>query len=313
MKTMLLATALALLSATVAQAADCSKADDDIGRAICNSAELTKADAATVVAYQAALKAIGPKMAKVLKADNASWEETRYEDCVGGEGDDVAKPEDAVQCLIDDAHRRTSYLAGTPVAGPGFGEAMIPQVMAGADDVYDEYDRFTTPKSDAAKAFNAALDKLVKNTRMAKTSDRVSDWLQMQLTYASPDLISADFDLSQEEGYAHAMMGNQAINIDGKTGKALKLADLLDDAGIKAIEDNCAGQLKDYIADGEGADVRAGNVKGMVDDLISWSFGATAATLHYTEYGDDPYHTCTIGYDVLKPLAKASFPLPANG
>ena len=310
MKTMVLATALALLSVTVAHAADCAKADGDLARAICNSAELTKADAATDVAYKAALKAVGPKMAKVLKASTAAWDDNRYEDCEDT-SDDEPKPEDVVACLIADAHDHTAYLTGMPLDGPGYGEAMLPQVMTGADGVFEEYMRFTAPKSAASKAFNAALDKLIKDTRLAKTEDHVSDWLSMQLTYASPELISVNFDLSKEEGFAHPMMSDLAVNIDGKTGKEFLIADLLDDAGIKTIEDNCAGQLKDYIAAGtEGSDVRAENVKGIAGTLSAWSFGAKEATLHYTEYDADAYHACTIGYDVLKPLAKASFPLP---
>lgn len=311
MKIMLLAAGLALLSVSAAQAIDCTKAATDLDYAICRSPDLTKADDAMNAAYQAALKAVGPKMAKVLKADAVAWAGSRYDNCTIDTNGDPAKQEDIPACLLTDTQKRTAYLTGTPLAGPGFGETLIPQSMAGADQVYDEYLRFATPRSAAAKAFNAAVDKWVKNTRMAKTSDQVSDWLQLELDYASPALISADLDLSQEAGYAHAMMSNQAINIDGRTGRELELADLLDGAGTKSIETNCADQLKDYIAAGEeGSDQRAENIKDMVDDLSSWSFGAGAATLHFTEYGDDPYHICTIGYGVLRPLAKASFPLP---
>ena len=310
MKTALLGVCLALLSVTAAQAIDCAKADNDLDHAICDNPDLLKADDAMNAAYQSALKAIGPKMAKVLKADAVEWAEYRYEDCAGN-SDDVAKPEEIATCLTTDTQKRVSYLSGMPYEGPGIGEAMLPQVRTGADDVFNEYLRFTTPKSPTAKAFNAALDKDLKGIRVAKTTDHVSDYFQLQLYYASPDLISADIDQSLEEGYAHPIMSNYSINLDGKTGKELAIADLLDDAGIKAIEANCADQLKDYIAaGGEGSDVRADNVKGMVDSLTTWTFGATKATLQYVEYDADAYHTCFIGYDALKPLAKPSFPLP---
>lgn len=311
MKIILAALSIALLSATAAQAIDCAKASTDLDHAICDSPDLLAADNAMNSAYQAALKAIGPKMSKVMKADAVEWAQYRYEDCATDGAGDAAKPEDILACLIADTHRRVAYLSGQPLEGPGFGEAMLPQVLTGADDVFNEYVRFTAPKGAAAKAFNAALDKELKDVRMAKSTDHTSDYFQLKLAYASPDLISANIDKTYEEGYAHPMVYNYAINIDGKTGKALTLADALDAAGLKAVEASCAEQAKDYISAGEeGADVRADNIKTMADNLDMWTFGATSAKLQFAEYGLDTDPSCTLGYDVLKPLMKASFPLP---
>ena len=311
MKTIVLGVTLALLSVTASQAIDCAKADTDLDHAICNNPELLKADDAMNAAYQAALRAVGPKMTKPLKADAANWADTRYDNCTMDEAGDPEKPEDIISCLVIDTTHRTAFLSGMPLEGPGFGEAMLPQVMTGADDIYNEYLRFTAPKAPAAKAFNAALDKDLKNVRMAKSTDHMSDSFQLKLAYASPDLISANVDTDYEEGYAHPMVANVAINIDGKTGKILTMADALDAEGLKAVEANCAEQAKDYIsASEEGGDVRADNIKSMVDDLDFWTFGATSANLQYAEYGMDSYPGCTLGYDTLKPLMKSSFPLP---
>ena len=311
MKIILAALSLALLSATAAQAIDCAKASTDLEHAICNSPDLLKADDAMNAAYQSALKAVGPKMTKALKADAANWAEYRYDNCAMDEAGDPSKPEDIMSCLVSDTTQRTAFLSGMPLEGPGFGEPMLPQVMTGADDIINEYSRFTAPKAVAAKAFNAAVDKELKNIRMAKSTDHVSDSFQLKLTYASPDLISANVDTDFEEGYAHPMVANFAVNLDGKTGKVLTVADALDADSLKTVEANCAEQEKDYISAGEeGADVRGDNIKSMVDDLKFWTFGAKAATLQYAEYGLDSYPTCTLGYDVLKPLMKASFPLP---
>jgi uncharacterized protein YecT (DUF1311 family) len=311
MKIILAALSIALLSATAAQAIDCAKASTDLEHAICNSPDLLKADDALNAAYQSALKAVGPKMTKALKADAAGWAEYRYDNCAMDEAGDPSKPEDILSCLISDTQTRTAFLSGMPAAGPGFGEPMSPQVMTGADDIINEYLRFAAPKAPAAKAFNAALDKELKTVRMAKSTDHISDSFQLKLAYASPDLISANIDSDYEEGYAHPMVANYAINIDGKSGKVLTMADALDADGLKTVEANCAEQDKDYISVGEeGSDVRADNIKSMVDDLKFWTFGATSAKLEFAEYGDDTYPSCTLGYDVLKPLMKATFPLP---
>jgi len=311
MKITLLAAGLVLLGATSAQAIDCAKATTDLDHAICNNPELLKADDAMNAAYQTALKAVGPKMSKAMRADAANWADTRYDNCAMDDAGDPSKPEDIVSCLITDTKTRTAFLSGMPLEGPGFGETMLPQVLTGADDIYNEYLRFAAPRAPAAKAFNAALDKELKNVRMAKSTDHTSDSFQLKLAYASPDLISANVDTDFEDGYAHPMVGNSAINVDGKTGKVLAMADALDAAGLKTVEAICAEQAKDYISAGEeGSDVRSGNIKMMVDDLDFWTFGATSATLQYAEYGLDSYPGCTLGYDVLKPLMKASFPLP---
>ena len=311
MKIILAALGLALLSATAAEAIDCAKASTDLEHAICSNPDLLEADDAMNAAYRSALKAVGPKMTKALKADAASWAESRYDNCATDQAGDPSRPEDIISCLVTDTRHRTAFLSGMPLEGPGFGEPMLPQVMVGADGVINEYVRFAAPRATAAKAFNAALDKELKTIRMAKSTDHMSDSFELKLAYASPDLISANIDTDLEEGYAHPMVANYALNIDGKTGKVLTMADALDAAGLKAVEANCAAQAKDYISAGEeGADIRGDNIKSMVDDLRFWTFGATAATLQYAEYGLDSYPTCSLGYDVLKPLMKASFPLP---
>lgn len=311
MKIALVALGLALLSATAAQAIDCATASTDLEHAIGDNPDLLKADDAMNAAYQSALKAVGPKMTKALKADATSWAEYRYDNCALDEAGDPSKPEDIIACLVTDTQHRTAFLSGLPLEGPGFGEPMLPQVMVGADDIINEYSRFTAPRAAAAKAFNAALDKDLKTIRMAKSTDHMSDSFVLKLAYASPDLVSANIDTDLEEGYAHPMVANYAINIDGRTGKILTTADALDADGLKAVETNCAEQAKDYISAGEeGADIRGDNIKQMVENLRFWTFGAKAATLQYAEYGLDSYPTCTLGYDVLKPLMKPSFPLP---
>jgi len=311
MKIMLLAAGIALLGATSAQAIDCAKASTDLDHAICNSPDLLKADDAMNAAYQAALEAVGPKMTKAMKADAANWADYRYDNCAMDEAGDPSKPDDIVSCLITDTTHRTAFLSGMSLEGPGFGETMLPQVMTGADDIYNEYLRFAAPKAPAAKAFNGALDKELKTVRMAKSTDHLSDSFQLKLAYASPDLISANVDTDYEEGYAHPMVANFAINIDGKTGKVLTMADALDADALKTVEANCAEQAEDYISAGEeGGDVRADNIKSVVDDLKFWTFGATSANLQFAEYGLDSYPSCTLGYDMLKPLMKPSFPLP---
>jgi uncharacterized protein YecT (DUF1311 family) len=313
MKTMLMGVALALLSVTAAQAIDCKKAADDLEKTICGSPDLLKADDAMNSAYADALKAVGPKVVKVLKADQQEWDQYRYEDCNQGDDEEnPIKPEDLVKCLVDDTNRRVHFLMGAPDAGPGLPDVMLPQVLSGVDDVYDEYRRFTAPKTDAEKAFNAILDKQLKQLKLARKDSETSDWFQMTFVYSSPTLLSANIDLTQDQGFAHPMTSNYSINLDMTTGKPLVMADLLDKDALAKVQAECAVQMKDYIAAGEeGDDVRTQNVQDTVANLDHWTFDGSEATIRYIEYGMDNAMSCTLGYDVLKPLIKSSFPLPA--
>ena len=80
---------------------------------------------------------------------------------------------------------------------------------------------------------------------------------------------------------------------------------------LKQFEALCDEQMADFISAGEnGADDRRGDIKRMVESLRSWTFGATSVQLAFIDqYMDDP-QTCTLGYDVLRPVIKAGFPLP---
>lgn len=58
----------------------------------------------------------------------------------------------------------------------------------------------------------------------------------------------------------------------------------------------------------------AKNVKEATSDLAAWSFETNQAVVTYSPYAvgsyAEGYYSCKIGYDRLRPLAKASFPLP---
>ena len=314
MKSVFLGVGLALLSVSAAEAIDCTKAATPIDTAICNSPEALKADAAMGEAYAAALKLLGPKDAKALKTDQGNWLDLRS-DCLttyDGENAADATPEQLAQCLAGKANDRAAYLNGTPAEGPGTTDRLAPVAFFGVDVIFNHTLRFLKPSGPAEKAFDKALDTELKDIHTATTDGDNSDSLDMTLRYASPALISAQVEVYLDgPSYAHPMPYRFSINV-GDKGR-LVMSELLDDAGIKAIADICAGQLKDFIADGtEGADTRRGDVETMAKELDLWSFGATQATLSYLDYfTQDAPPTCTIGYNVLRPLVKAGFPLPA--
>jgi uncharacterized protein YecT (DUF1311 family) len=312
MKAIVLGLALVLLSASASSAIDCNKAKTDLDKAICASPDLKAADDAMSKAYVAAAKLVGTKMAKVLKADQVNWIDQRMSWCiVNGDGND-ASPEETSACLLRNTETRRKFLAGEPLQGPGApDEKLVPQVLTGADGMFNEYMLFADPKSAGAKIFNKTLGIELKGIRMAQSDDKMSDSYMLSLVYLSPTLLSASVDVDQEEGMAHPMVSNHSINLDMTSGRPLTMDLMLDDAGLSAVQESCAIQYKDFIAEGEqGAEQAKETLALEVASLDHWTFGATAATVTHIEYGMDNPATCTIPYDQLRPLVKAGFPLP---
>jgi uncharacterized protein YecT (DUF1311 family) len=311
MKTALLGVCLALVSVTAAQAIDCANADSEMDQIVCGSPDLLEADSALNAAYQAALKAVGPKMAKVLKADQKDWLDLAG-NCIDGSTDGSIDPAAATSCLTDYFNKRIAYLTGAPAEGPDGPDPLLPVVIAGLDGTFEHLLRFAKPATPGEEAFNAQVDAAFAEIFVASKDGETSDYFDMTLVYASPELISVNIDKYLDgERYIHPMPSNVSINIDMQTGKVLEMADMLDAAGLEAIKAACAAQTTDYVGDGEGADIRRQNIDFMVEDLPHWSFRATGATLIYLDYDtQDSPPKCTIGYNVLKPLMKPSFPLP---
>jgi hypothetical protein len=147
---------------------------------------------------------------------------------------------------------------------------------------------------------------------MSTSDDHMSDSFMLTLSYLSPTLLSAMIDTDLEDGYAHPMVSNVVINLDMATGKTLTMEQLLDTDALAKIQDECLAQTRDYVALGEeGDDVRRQQLVDTVTDLDHWAFGAKDATIRYIEYGMDNPATCTVTYDMLRPLMKSTFPLPA--
>jgi uncharacterized protein YecT (DUF1311 family) len=314
MKSMLFGASLVLLSVSAAGAMDCAKAATDIEKAICNSPDAVTADSDMASAYQSAIKLLPKKDVANLKADQKDWLGLRDNDCAFTSTDDdaarPATPEEMAECVVTQSKARTQYLSGTPAEGPGTGDQMVPVVLVGVDEVFNHTLRFLKPANAGEKAYNAALDKQLKDVRIATKDGDNSDTFDLTLAYASPALISARMGgvyLS-----AHYMPYDLTLNIDMAKGKRLTMKDALDAAQLTQVQSFCEKQLADFLAPGtEGADGREDWVMTMVGNFNMWSFGATQATLRYVDYDtQDAPLECTIGYDVLKPLLKAGFPLP---
>lgn len=308
MKAIVLGLAIVLASATAASAIDCAKAKTDLDKAICASPELKAADDAMGKAYAAAAKAVGAKMAKVLKADQADWNGQRMDWCTPNDGN-ATTPEALASCLLGNTELRRKFLAGEPLEGPGAeGEKVVPQVITGLDQMFNRYVLFADPQSAGAKIFNKALAIELRDIRMATEKDKMSDSFELTLMYLSPTLLSARIDVDQEEGFAHPMVSTHAINLDMTTGRPLTMDLMLDQEALAAIQKQCADEMAgEHVPEDV---IHPDFLPDTIANLDSWTFGATSATIRYIVYGMTNPATCTVGYDQLRPLIKAGFPLP---
>ena len=312
MKTILFAAALLLLAVTSAQAVDCAAPANDSEKILCSDAQLQALELTLGNALKVALDNSRVPDRDAITANQQDFIDTRSSDCeVDGNGEPQT-PDAMRQCLLDETDNRIKYLTGLPLEGSGAADPMVPQIFAGQDGIFVTAIRFVDPKTPGEKLFNRLVYEKLKDIHVAKDSDDFSDYFALTLQYASPTLISANIDLSYlGPSHPHPMPYNFAINIDLATGKELTMADALTKAQIKTLQKQCEGQLADYLSPHEaGAAQRKDDVDGMVADLSHWTFGARQVVIADTNYFVEQPYTCTIGYEMLRPLLKAGFPLP---
>jgi len=319
---LLIVLAALLFGASPSRAIDCTRAQSVIEKGICADPQAIAADTAMSAAY-AALAATAPKpQRKLLQDDQASWIEQRDIDC--GSGDDgkpLAGPA-LTQCLVGETDSRRRFLAGLPAAGPGAPDPIAPQLREGADNAMVVALRFLAPKTPGEKNFNAAVDAALKKVHVATDENDFTDDFTMLLDYASPRLISANVDgTDQNPKLTHPMPYNFEINIDLTTGKRLTFADAFAPEALPTLQQLCLSQVKAYtnpetvpgsqeIANADATNARIDDVNTAVGDLNQWRFGADKAWIVFHTYVERAEVPCSFDYTKLRGLIKPDFPLP---
>ncbi len=314
------------LAASPASALDCDKAASPSEIAICADPAARAADSAMADAFAALLAGAAPSAKPAIVAAQAHWLRDRDFACEPENGPKLAA------CLAEQSGRRRAFLAAEPEAGPGAPGRLAPwfRYEAGAPGkaaVMVQLLRYPSPATPAERAFDSAVDKLAGGIDEPEKGDPAADHYEydrsMRVTYASPRLISAHIDGFNDTGGAHPNTFSGDVTIDVEQGREATFADLLDEAGAKAVFAYC---LKSVIAAktarmGADAPLSAADLKELAKNvaaetgkLTTWSFSADKATVTYDPYAVGAYvegaYRCEIPYSALKPLAKPSFPLP---
>ncbi len=329
---MRLAVALGLAAAGLALAApgasafDCKRAASLSEKAICADPAALAADADLSKAFEALRAGDDPKARAQLVAAEVVWLARRDARCSDRQGAALSA------CLAAQSRARLAFLTGAPEAGPGAPGQIAPAFLMqkggnGRADIDIQTLRFVSPASPAARAFNAAVDRLASDLEEPEKDDPQADkfvfrW-SMRLAYASPRLISAHADGYSFTGGAHSNSYGVDVNVDVARGREATFDDLLDKPAAQRIFALCVDQVRDKKkeagewdenSDAWGPKQLVKDVAGASADLKAWSFGGDAATIGYDPYAVGPYSDgpfeCKIPYAVLRPLARPDFPLP---
>lgn len=314
------------LSASHANAFDCTKAATTNEKAICADPAALASDAALSDAFKTLRASLAPSQSAELLKSQQTWVKQRDNNCDGSSQAELAK------CLKDQSDLRAKSLSAKPNAGAGGYGILAPFFQSevggkGKTSVEILVYKFANPSDAAQKTFNKEIDKLIGNVPQPGADDAQSDTydfsVDMSLDYVSPKLISAHAATSSYLGGAHPNNQSTTINIDVKKGAVAKFKDFMDNTAAKKIAALCTKQVLQQKKESQGAEVSLDEdtLKKLSDDIANankdlalWTFAADKVEIQYDQYVVGAYSegafACDIPYSDLRPLVKKDFPLP---
>ncbi len=323
--------ALGVLIAVTSPAAafDCARASSEIEKAICASPVARETDDRMAAAYVALRAQMAPGEALTLRDSQRQWIKSRDNLCTGRTGPELS------QCIIDETTKRWRFLAGLPEAGPGTGDARLKPVLitrqAKGKKTYAidiSAVAFADPRTGGERVFNDAVAALYADAPLNETVDfesagELSYTESIDVTYASPDFISATGSGWRYDGGAHGNSWTKAVNVDLRNGRLLTFANLLPAASLPAFSHLCSDQLvaqKRAKMGGTEAEARR-DLDGYKDainqnvaDLAHWSFRNGWAEVTFDPYAVGSYaegdYTCRFDNGIIRLYADPAVNLP---
>jgi uncharacterized protein YecT (DUF1311 family) len=316
-----------VLTASAAQAFDCSKAKTKIEKAICAHPDLTAADDAMAAAYDRLRSSLTGNYLKTLSTSQRKWVKGREDQCGYLDGGELT------DCIRAQTENRRRLLAGEAESGPGASSPMIPVFIEqnGAAKRYDiDYTliKFAKPASPGEKLFNAEVDKIAKEAPLGPTTNEapegatLSASAAMAVAYASPQLVSASNTIWSFDGGAHGNGGLSNINIDLGKGRMIESKDIFNAAAIKKLTGDCTaqiakqktGKLQIPFNPADDPNYDAAEIGKHIADMTRWTLRAGKVTVTFDPYAIGSYaegsYTCDFVMDNLRAAAKPGAPLP---
>ena len=237
-------------------------------------------------------------------------------------------------CIVDATQKRWRMLAGQPEAGPGTGAArLIPYAVARQGDSRSytldiATVMFAAPATPGERAFNDAVKALYADAPRDETIDfespgELSYNLALEITYASPDFISALASGWRYDGGAHGNSWTRAVNVDLKNGRLMTFAALFPASAravfAKLCRDQLVGQKRDkMVASEQEARRELESYESTIDehiaDLSTWAFHTGRAEVTFDPYALGSYvegeYSCRFDGGVIRLYANPGISLP---
>jgi uncharacterized protein YecT (DUF1311 family) len=318
------AAALTLVTCQTAAAINCNAASTRQEKAICADSAAKAADEQMTAAF-AALRASTPDPDRdALMTDQREWIRTRDDLCsyADSSGRPLAGPALSV-CLRTKTDERRLFLSGAPADGPGLPNPIRPFFLKGKDGGVISGLRFAPPRSDGERAFNRAVDDLVKTVNVSDGSegDKTDDF-SMTLNYASPSRVSAEVVISYPAS-AHPAPSHEEINVNLAAGRMLTFDDVFRRDALASLVAQCRSQFDDIIGEAAKADLgdnemretilkdREKLVRTSAGNMTRWSLGSRRMTLTIDDSANSRITSiCDLDAARLKPLMQPGFNLP---
>lgn len=310
-----------------ALALDCARASAPLEKAICADPAAQAADDGMGKAYAALAASLSPAHRGALIISQRRWIELRGNLCSG------EKDQGDAACALKMTREREAFLSGRPESGPGAppGFAALFVQHVGKDGEYDigvDALKYVDPARKGEAAFNARIDKLLKDAPAIRDKDIPKDrtytyFLDVAATYASDKFVSAKAFVYEYSGGAHGNSGTSAFAFDVASGRELKFDDMFAAGARTRLVDGCFAQIEAQRREKGGDDDPSGpfgpdaikkSVGEGVADLSQWSFYADRGAVNFDPYAVGSYaegsYSCEFPLDVLKPLLKYDYVSP---
>jgi uncharacterized protein YecT (DUF1311 family) len=317
------AAALTLITCRDASAINCNAASTRQEKAICADPAAKAADEQMAAAFAALRSSIPDADRDALVTDQRQWIRGRDDNCTYADssGRQLAGPALSA-CLRKQTDRRRLFLSGTPAEGPGLPNPVRPFFVKGKDGRVISGLRFAPPRSEGERAFNRAVDELLKTVNVSKGDefDKTDDFT-MELGYASTVLVSAEVVITYPNS-AHPVPYHNEINVNLAAGGMLTFEDVFRREASASLLAQCRPQFDDLIGEEAKADLgdndmrdeilkdREELVRTSVGDMTRWSIGIRQMTFIVEDSARSRLTgICSLDTARLRPLLRPGFNL----
>ncbi len=331
-----------LCPAAGAASFDCAKASEAHEKLICADQALSGKDEEMARLYKGAQAVLSEEGKRLLTAGQRSWLLFIRKLCPVPAAPAQPEAQDAARACIDGQYDgRIAALKRAVVTKGPFRFMRVESFEArkgspdddsanhpGIDELQRAYPRIDAPDDPETRRWNehvaAFAKKLAGATKEAdkageEEEDDSDSWLDYEIVFASPALISVEFTLSTYgHGAAHPNSASAAFNAVPAKAEPIKAADLFD--GKSAWQDflakRCFDDLKrrDLLGEPPAFPSNAEGIKAMAADAERWLIDAKGVRVEFNTYEVAPYaagpQEVAIPWAELKPYLAAHPPFP---